>query len=217
MEITLVIPDGIELVGPSADPVAQWLPIGAAVIAAGAAVVVAVVSAWFQRRTSLAEQESLEKQRKIAYHRRQLDELYGEMSMLRIKSRRAWNRLRSSAMFDDLPKESADWFRMIDHIEEIRADLTGRENRIGQDIIDTNARLARLMETRASLLVVYPPPESFGAFLDHQSGLARLWEMGKNRATDEEERPFPAPQIDEDIEAAIKTINGKLAALGATG
>lgn len=144
-----------------ADSWATLIPVASAVVAALAAITVAGISWWSQRGARKADELARRKQRSNDYLCKQLDELYGEMLILRSTSRRLWGRLH-----DD---DSA--FRLIDSIQAIKAEPSDRRRRIVEQILTINARLATLIETRASLLTEMPPPESFMAFLDHQRAL----------------------------------------------
>lgn len=186
-------------------PADSWttvVPVIAAVIAAFAAIAVAGFSWWSQRSFRKADELARRRQRSTDYHRKQLDELYGTMFLLRSTSRRLWSRLR----------EEGEDFRLIDNIAAIKGEASDRRRRIVQQIVDINARLASLIETRASLLTGgLPPPESFMAFLDHQRALATLWEMSED--ADGREPSFPR-DLDDDIKKAIDTIQTRLRELG---
>lgn len=181
-----------------------FVPVVAAVIAALAAVTVAGISLWSQRSARKADELARRKQRSTEFHRKQLDELYGEMFLLRSTSRRLWSRLHD----DD------STFRLIDSIAAIKGEPTDRRRRIVAQILEINSRLANLIETRASLLTELPPPESFMAFLDHQRALATLWDMGVNVEPDGREPSFPRT-LDEDIKKAIDSIQARLRELNA--
>lgn len=178
-----------------------WIPVVAALVAAGAAIAVAIVSAWFQRAARKDEDLARRKERSIDHSRKQLDELYGEMYLLRSTSKRQWSRL--------FPPDTE--FRLIDHIAEIQNESSDTRRLVVEQIQRINARLAMLIETKASLLTELPPPESFMAFLDHQRALATLWEMGENAKGPEPS--FPR-DLDEDIDKAIASIQARLRELG---
>lgn len=138
----------------------------------------------------------------VDHYRRQLDDLYGEMLILRKTSRRLWDRLRADLGEDE--------FRLIDQIEAIHEEATAgsdKRARIVDQILAINARLAKLIESRASLLTELPPPETFLQFLDHQRALADLWDRKQN--ADGSEPSFPR-HLDRDIDAAISEIQTKL-------
>jgi hypothetical protein len=82
-----------------------------------------------------------------------------------------------------------------------------------EQILVINDRLAKLIETRASLLTRLPPPESFMAFLDHQRALESLWDMGQDAQAESREPSFPR-DLDKDIKEAIDSIQSRLRALG---
>ena len=189
------------MVSQATTPVDSWttvVPVIAAVIAACAAIAVAGFSWWSQRTFRKADELARRRQRSTEYHRKQLDELYGTMFLLRSTSRRLWSRLH----------EEGEDFRLIDNIAAIKSESSDRRRRIVQQILDINARLASLIETRASLLTGgLPPPESFMAFLDHQRALATLWDMSEN--ADGREPSFPR-SLDDDIKKAIETIQTRL-------
>lgn len=189
----------------AATPVDSWstaIPVVSAVIAACAALAVAIISVWSQRSARKADELGRSNQRNTDFNRKQLDELYGEMFLLRSTSRRLWTRLH-----DAEPN-----FRLIDNVVAIKAEPSDRRRRVVEQILTINARLATLIETRASLLTELPPPESFMAFLDHQRALASLWEIGENVQTDGREPSFPR-NLDDDIKKAIDSIQSKLRAL----
>jgi hypothetical protein len=175
------------------------IPVIAAVIAAGAAITVATISVLSQRSARKSDELARRKQGSTDFHRRQLDELYGEMFLLRSTSRRLWTRLHD----DDTN------FRLIDNIAAIKGESSERRRRIVEQILTINARLANLIETRASLLTQLPPPESFMAFLDHQRALATLWEMGRNVEPGGREPSFPR-SLDDDIKKALDSIQARL-------
>lgn len=181
------------------DSWATVIPVVAAVIAAGAAIGVAIISVWSQRSARKSDELARRKQQSTDYHRKQLDELYGEMFLLRSTSRRLWTRLHD----DDSS------FRLIDNIAAIKGEPSDRRRRVVEQVLAINARLATLIETRASLLTELPPPESFMAFLDHQRALATLWDMGVNAQEDGREPSFPR-NLDDDIKRAIDSIQTRL-------
>ena len=186
-----------------ADPWTTVIPVFAAVIAAGAAIAVAIISVLSQRSARKADELARRTQRSTDYHRKQLDELYGEMFLLRSTSRRLWSRLSADAT----------GFRLIDNIAAIQSEPSDMRRLIVQQILAINARLANLIETRASLLTELPPPESFMAFLDHQRALAALWDLGVNVQPDGREPSFPR-NLDDDIKKAIDAIQSRLRELG---
>ena len=186
-----------------ADPWTTVIPVFAAVIAAGAAIAVAIISVLSQRSARKADELARRTQRSTDDHRKQLDELYGEMFLLRSTSRRLWSRLSADAT----------GFRLIDNIAAIQSEPSDMRRLIVQQILAINARLANLIETRASLLTELPPPESFMAFLDHQRALAALWDLGVNVQPDGREPSFPR-NLDDDIKKAIDAIQSRLRELG---
>jgi hypothetical protein len=186
--------------GTPADPWTTWVP---AFIAAGAAIAAVIINVWWQRRIRKDDRLSRQKQESADLCRKQLDQLYGEMLILRSTSYRLSLRLRG-----DDPA-----FRLIDNIAAIKGDPDARRRRVVEQILKINARLAKLIETRASLLTEFPPPESFLAFLDHQRALATLWEMGVNVEADGREPSFPG-SLDDDVKKAIGSIQAKLRDLG---
>jgi hypothetical protein len=180
-----------------------FVPVASAVIAAIAAVSVAIISVWSQRSARKAEEVGRRRQRTTDYVQKQLDDLYGEMYLLRSTSSRLWARLS--------PQDSS--FRLIDNISEIKSEPSDKRRRAVEQILVINARIAELIETRASLLVDHlPPPESFLAFLDHQRVLATLWELGENALPDGGEPSFPR-NLDADIRSAIDKIQSELSEL----
>jgi anti-sigma factor RsiW len=202
----VVISEVLRMILQAATPVDSWtsgIPVIAAIIAAGAAIAVAIISVWSQRNARKSDELARRTQRSTEFHRKQLDELYGEMFLLRSTSRRLWTRLHDDASF-----------RLIDNIAAIKGEPSDRRRRIVEQILAINARLASLIETRASLLTGLPPPESFMAFLDHQRALATLWEMGVNVEQDGREPSFPR-DLDADIKQAIDSIQSRLRELDA--
>jgi hypothetical protein len=185
----------------STDSWTTWIPVVAAFVAAGAAIAVAVVSAWFQRDARKAEDLARRRERSIDHTRKQLDELYGEMYLLRSTSQRQWSRL--------FPPDTE--FRLIDHIAEIQKEPSDTRRLVVEQVLEINARLAKLIETKASLLTELPPPESFMAFLDHQRALATLWELGENAKGPEPS--FPR-NLDADIDKAVASLQARLRDLG---
>ena len=175
-------------------------PIVSAVIAAIAVLAVTWFSVNSQRTARRSEEESQRRQRQVDFRWKQLDGLYGEMYLLRSTSRRLWERLRGSA----------DEFRLIDNIVDIKNEDSDRRRLIVEEILAINDRIADLIETGASLLVDFPPPESFLQFLEHHRTLRRLWSMGENAHGDE--ASFPRG-LDADIGSGIETIKGQLKAL----
>ena len=197
----------------AADPLTIWIPVAVALIASVAAAVSAIIAAaaaiWVARqnrkdaeRARTAAAAASRNQRSADYCRRQLDELYGEMMILRATSRRLWVRLH--------PPGSA--FRLIDSISVIKKEPSRKRRRIVTQILSINERLAHLMEQHASLLEQLPPPESFLAFLDHQLALASLWDLGIN-VEKGQEPSFPR-DFDKDIKQAVDSIRARLRELG---
>lgn len=193
-------------------PVTDLAPqVLAAMIAAGvaafAAVATLVGTLYSQHRTRSQldrhrseDRVALQRTRLSGFYRKQLDELYGEMLILRHTSKSHWDRLRGEQ----------DPFRLIDEIETIWNEPSEKRRRIVHQILAINERLATLIESKSSLLIDLPPPDSFLQFLDHQRALADLWQMKTN--ADGSEPSFPR-DFDADIETAIARIRESLKAV----
>lgn len=165
----------------------------AALVAAGASFVTLGVTYLSQKKT----RDQAKKRASAEYYRRQLDELYGELLILRKTSRRLWDRLRGGE----------ERFRLIDRIEEIQAESSPKRREIVEKVLEINERIADLMEGKASLFVELPPADTFLQFLDHKRALDSLWRQGRNG--NGSEPSFPK-YLDDDIQHAIDQIQSRL-------
>lgn len=174
--------------------------LGAAIIAAIAATVVAIISYIGIRRT----EKAAKKHAKRDYRIRQLGELYGPLYMRRKLTRRLWEQLPESLD----PEPGVTPWNLVDHIEEIKLDPNDRRRLVVENILRENAEISTIITGSAGLLEDFPPPESFERFLEHEATLRMHWERGQN-AIGSGRKPFPA-DMDKDIEAAIKRLRADL-------
>ena len=89
------------------------------IIAAIIAAVAAIISAIISHKSGRATREAVDRQRSEDYRIRQLNELYGPMHVLRKESKSLWRQLPP----DDHPEPGVTKWKLIDHIEEIKAEL----------------------------------------------------------------------------------------------
>lgn len=185
---------------------AAVLPAVIAAVAAIIAALVAVVGAIYNGRKQRRHEERIERITRSRgerdYRVRQLNELYGPLFMLREQS----NRLR-----EQLPPRP---WRLVDRIEEIRSNPADPRNQVVNSIVQLNSTMCALITGKAGLLQAFPPPSSFGIFLEHAELLKTYWEMGKNQE-EQNRRPFPL-EFDDDIRAAIDEVMADLAELDAS-
>ncbi|WP_432033728.1 hypothetical protein [Streptomyces antibioticus] len=173
----------------------------ASVVAACAAIIAAVIAA----RTARRQRQSAKNERKTDFYRRQLNDLYGQLYMLRQASKSLYATLHVAG-------ERPEGWRLVDHIGEIVAE--GDKSKIGtvEQIIKINKSIEDLLVAHFGLADTFPPPKSFQDFVSHSRQLQVAWKKKGNL-----EIPrisFPV-EIDEDIENSIKAILARISELDA--
>lgn len=173
-----------------------------ALIGAGAAVLASVLSLLSSRSASKAVQ----RQRTTEYALRQLNELYGPLYMRRRLSLQLWKQL--PGVPDAVPGVTK--WKLIDHIEEIKANPSDKRYQLVENILEINRELSSLIVGEAGLLNEFPPPPSFTTFLEHANMLQVLWDKGINAdQSGVDYVPFPG-DFDPDVKASIDAVRKKL-------
>lgn len=175
------------------------------VIASAVAACAALFAAFMAARTAKRQRESAKTERKIDFYRRQLNDLYGQLYMLRQASKSLYATLHAGG------KRPEGW-RLVDHINEIMAE--GDKSKIGtvEQIIKINKTIEDLLVSQFGLVDSFPPPESFQAFISHSRQLQVAW---RRKGDLEGERISFPNAIDGDIERSIGEIRARLATLDA--
>jgi hypothetical protein len=184
----------------------------AAIIAAVAAVLAAAVSAatavltnrWqSQSDSSLKrlEQQFSDRQRETDYRRRQLNDFYGRVYMLRRQS----ESLRRLLPDKDQP---GDRWRLVDHIINIRDGANEKQKQAVETILQLDKEIADLLTTSVGLYLQFPAPQSYTDFVQHYELLQLAWDQDQNQSK-AERLPFP-DQFDQDLNTAIEAIKRRL-------
>jgi hypothetical protein len=196
----------------------NWAVLIAAVLAFIGAVVTAGISlrnssqqsrnAVVLQDTQRANQESLKRiehdlisrQREIDYRRRQLDEFYGRILMLRQVSR---------SLRDRLPEEDGRGrWRLVHNIEQVKNSPDEQLIKTVERIIEIDTEIQSIMTNKTSLLVEFPQPASFSLFARHAELLRMDWSLGRNQDP-ENSVPYP-DDLDRDLSSGYNTIKHRL-------
>ncbi len=173
-----------------------------ALIVAGAALIGSILTLL----ASVSTNKDARRQHQLDYALRQANELYGPLYMRRQLSLQLWKQL--TGVPDAVPGKTK--WRLIDHIEEIRAVPSDGRNRLVEQILLINKELSDLITGHAGLLNEFPPPSTFTTFLLHAELLQLLWDRSSN--ADPEGTgyiPFPGG-LDYDISTAFKAVKKRL-------
>lgn len=173
--------------------ISDWITL----IAAGIAALSAVVAAIFSVIAVFSTNRRLDLVRESDFRRKQLDEFYGPLVMLR---------LRSAKLREQLSPLEAGW-RLINNMKDIQADSDSRRKEIVEKILKINATIMRLLTDKASLLEVSPMRDEYKAFVAHSDQLQMLWDQRRNAK--EGEVAFPRG-LDEVIAAEEASVRARL-------
>jgi hypothetical protein len=184
----------------------------AAIIAAAAAGLAAILSAvtavltnkWQSQSDSSIrrlEQQFSDRQREIDYRRRQLNDFYGKVYMLRRQS----ESLRRLLPDED---DTGNRWRLVDHIIDVKNGANAKQRQAVQTILQVDKEIAELLTTNVGLYREFPAPQSYTDFVQHYELLQLAWDQNQNQC-EKERLPFP-DQFDPDLNAAIEAIKGKL-------
>jgi hypothetical protein len=184
----------------------------AAIIAAVAAGLSAILSAvtavltnkWQSQSDSSIkrlEQQFSDRQREIDYRRRQLNDFYGQVYMLRRQS----DSLRRLLPDED---EKGNRWRLVDHIIDVKNSSNAKQKQAVQAILQFDKEIAELLTTNVGLYHQFPAPQSYTDFVQHYELLQLAWDQNQNQS-ETERLPFP-DQFDPDLNAAIEAIKRKL-------
>lgn len=175
----------------------------AAIIAAGAAVVVGFASIGWQWRAHRQDELDRRRDRSVAFLMKRLDVL-GQIAALLETSRRLRQGLR---------RPDGQDFRLVELVPEFRNrdDNDKQKGLVGQ-ILAATEEIATLIEKNASV-IPHPMPDTFLVFLHHQRGLEVLWKTGTT--ADRDDIPAFPRGINDDVDAAITDSYAKLSRLKA--
>jgi hypothetical protein len=184
----------------------------AAVIAAAAAGLSATLSAvtailtnkWQSQSDSsikMLEQQFSDREREIDYRRRQLNDFYGRVYMLRRQS----ESLRRLLPNDDGMGNS---WRLVDHIIDVKNSTNAKQKQAVQMILQLDKEIAELLTTNVGLYQQFPSPQSYTGFVQHYELLQLAWDQNQDQS-ETERLPFP-DQFDPDLNAAIEAIKRRL-------
>lgn len=166
-------------------------------IAAGIAALSGLVAAVFSVIAVFSTNRRLDLIRESDYRRKQLDEFYGQLVILR---------LRSAKMREQLSPLGGDW-RLIHNIVDIQKDPDPRRKRLVEEILKINGSIVKLLTDKASLLEVSPMREEYKVFVAHADQLQMLWDQKRNAS--ETDVPFPL-ELDSAIAAEEATVRARL-------
>ena len=170
-------------------------------IAAMAAIIAALISYHSSRsntRTSASQTE-------IEFRRRQLNELYGPIYMKQSTS------VGLRKMLPGLQEDGKKW-RLVDHIEEIKASDDPVLIACVEQLISINEDIMRDIVEKSELYVAFPPPIAFSRYVAHVEFLTFTWRQGRNQPAGLR-LPFPN-EFDSVIEQAVRFIRDRLIELG---
>lgn len=166
-----------------------------AVLAAGTTFLAAAFVAFSGRRWS-------KRDRRAEFRLRQLTDLYGPLYMQRMTGLRLWLLLTAGL---EVPGE----WRLVDHIEEIKAEVSDRRRHIVETILELNRQSVEVLNRNAALLFTFPPDECFLEFMDHALTVQQLWDEGLNRG-DAHFLPYPVA-INDELKRHIDIIRNDIA------
>ncbi|MFE6173699.1 hypothetical protein [Streptomyces sp. NPDC056464] len=175
------------------------------VIASVVAAIAAIIAGVIATRTAKRQREAVRVERRIEYCRRQLNDLYGKLYTLRQASKSLYATLHAGG------SRPEDW-RLVDHIDEIRAE--GDSSKIGtvKEIIKINKSIEDTLVSQFGLMDQFPPPDSFQQFVSHSRQLQVAW----NKKSDLAGPRVSFPRgLDDDIAKSIDTIRERIAELDA--
>lgn len=175
------------------------------VIASVVAAIAAITAAFIAAKAAKRQREAVRVERRIEHCRRQLNNLYGQLYMLRQASKSLYATLHTSG------ERPQDW-RLVDHINEIVTE--DEKSKIGtiEEIIKINKMIEDLLVSQSGLVDQFPPPESFQRFVSHSRQLQVAW--GKKSDLEGSRVSFPR-NFDSDIENSITEIRARIAELDA--
>ncbi len=177
----------------------------AAVLAAATSAVTAILTNRWQSQSDSSlkrlEQQFSDRQRETDYRRRQLNDFYGRVYMLRRQS----ESLRR--LLPDRDQAGNRW-RLVDHIIDVRNGGDNRQKEAVKTILQLNKEIAGLLTTSVGLYHQFPAPQSYTEFVQHYELLQLAWDQGQNQ-NEAQRLPFP-DQFDPDLNSAIEAIKRRL-------
>jgi hypothetical protein len=177
----------------------------AAGLAAAASTVTAIVTNRWQAQSDSSlkrlEQQFSDRQRETDYRRRQLNDFYGRVYMLRRQS----DSLRR--LLPDKDGAGNRW-RLVDHIIDIRNGANEKQKQAVEMILQLDKEIAELLTTSVGLYDQFPAPQSYTDFVQHYELLQLAWDQNQNQ-NETERLPFP-DQFEPDLNTAIETIKRRL-------
>lgn len=180
-----------------------------AAIAAGLSAILSAVTAvltnkWQSQSDSSIkrlEQQFSDRQREIDYRRRQLNDFYGRVYMLRRQS----ESLRRLLPNED---DTGNRWRLVDHILDVKNSANAKEKQAVQMILQLDKEIAGLLTSNVGLYQQFPAPQSYTDFVQHYELLQLAWDQNQDQS-ETERLPFP-DNFDPDLNAAIEAIKRKL-------
>lgn len=180
-----------------------------AAIAAGASAIISAVTAILTGRWKSQSDSSLkrleyqfsDRQRETDYRRRQLNDFYGRVYMLRRQSE-SLRRL--------LPGENGTGkrWRLVDHIMDIKSGTNDKQKQAVEMILEFDKEIAGLLIANVGLYYQFPAPQSYTDFVQHYELLQLAWDQDQNQS-EEERLPYP-DDFDSDLNSAIAAIKQRL-------
>jgi hypothetical protein len=189
----------------NATVVAAEIAAGAALVAAATSAVTAVVTNRWQSQSDSSlkrlEQQFSDRQRATEYMRRQLNDFYGRVYMLRRQS----ESLRRLLPDKD---QKGDRWRLVDHIIDVKNSANAKHKQAVEMILEFDKEIAGLLTTSVGLYDQFPAPQSYTDFVQHYELLQLAWDQNQSQSP-AERLPFP-DQFDVDLNAAIEDIKKRL-------
>ena len=171
-------------------------------VAAGSAVLAAVMSTWavaLQRRQSAKATE-------IDFLRRQLNDFYGPIYM------RLWTTFKLRALLPTVNADGTPW-SLGGHIEQTQAGSDAALKDAFGEMLTIGEEVEQLLIGKSGLFIAFPPPPSYGLLIAYTRLLRLAWQNGKDQS-EPERVPFPV-DFSSDITDAILQIRSRLVELGA--
>jgi hypothetical protein len=179
----------------------------ATLIAACIAAAFSFIGAVMTRNTANRQKQRETNSKEVENCRHQLGDLYGPISILRLKSQRLYDKLRDE--MNVAPRGQQDW-RLVDHIVDVKNGSNAAQSAVAA-IMKINDEIESLITKNSALLETSQRHESFDQFIAHNALLQQAWQEGANQKPTARQT-FPS-KIDEDIEADAESIRKRLKAL----
>ena len=183
-----------------------------AAVGAGGSVITAVVLTfgnWVISKTKVKDETAAKiRMELLEYRLRQINELYGPLSLLIAQNGRLAKKLREG-------KHKPDEWRLLNNVETVLAD--SKDSEIVREIINIDEEIEIIIKSKGGLIEEEHPPEVFELLLGHIKTLKLAINSGKNPNVVDEYEYYPKgfdeyirrthEKIKRDINTALTTKN----------